>query len=103
MQATFKIYRVSFDPPRNALILAGKVIKGTIRAGMKVPAEVDGPPATELEIADVETVDRNGTWLCALVLTTNGDIACFLERWDLIGRSILVTEKGGQESTQADS
>ena len=93
MQATFKIYRASHDSERDALILAGKVVKGTVRAGMKITIEMESHAITEFQIDDIETVNGDGTCLLALVLTIGGrDTADILEQYGLVGESMLVTE-----------
>ncbi len=93
MQATFKIYRVSHDSERDVLILAGKVVKGTARAGMKASLELEIHAITEVEIVDIEMVDADGICLLALVLPMSGrEAAGFLEHRGLVGESILLAE-----------
>jgi hypothetical protein len=94
MQATFKIYRASHDPAREALVLAGKVVKGTVRAGMRASLAQETDGVAEFEISDIEMVNGDGACLLALVLAMGGrDAAGLLERGGLVGKSMLVTAR----------
>jgi hypothetical protein len=74
------------------LVLAGKVVKGTVRAGMRASLEQEIHGAAEFEIGDIEMVEGDGTCLLALVLAMGGrNVAGLLERGRLVGKSMLVT------------
>jgi hypothetical protein len=95
MQAIFKIYRASHDPARDTLVLAGKVVKGTVCAGMKVSIDLDSRVAAEFAIDDIETFVDGRACLLALLLATCGrDVVDLLGRCELVGESVLVTGSG---------